>query len=84
LIVSYKAHLAKALGPGKSVARRNTPTQADLTRALKAALAVGINVGRVEIEAGKIVIIAALAVPQERSGDLDDELADFERQHGQD
>jgi hypothetical protein len=43
--------------------RRNTPTQADMTRALKAALSAGLNVGRVEVDGSKIVIVATSPAP---------------------
>jgi hypothetical protein len=66
------------------MARRTTPTQADMTRALKAAIAAGLSVGRVEIDGGKIIIVAASTVAQQPADELDAELAQFEREHGQD
>ena len=37
------------------------PTKAAVTRAVRGVQAAGVNVGRVEIDGGKIVIIAATA-----------------------
>lgn len=55
----------------------------DVKRALRAAVAAGVQVQRFEIDrAGKIVIVAAgqaSAAPD----DLDSELAEFEARHGQ-
>lgn len=67
------------------MARRPAVTQADLTRCLKAALAAGVNAGRMEIEPGKVVVIftTAPALPQDPN-DLDAELERFEKEHGQD
>jgi hypothetical protein len=60
--------------------------QADVTRAVKAVVAAGVNIARVEIDkSGKIVIVSGK--PQEpaiaRHDDLDQELAEFEARHGQ-
>ncbi|RXG84284.1 hypothetical protein [Bradyrhizobium vignae] len=60
--------------------------QADVTKAIKAAVAAGLPVARVEIEGGRIIVIAGR--PEQDAGtaepDLDQELADFEASHGQD
>jgi hypothetical protein len=56
--------------------------QADVTRALRAAKAAGVDIARIEIaKDGRIVIIAAgdRLVPQD---DLDRELAAFQARHG--
>jgi hypothetical protein len=57
--------------------------QNDVTRALRATLAAGVAVLRVEIDKfGKIVVVTAgqaSAAPD----DLDKELAEFEARHGQ-
>jgi len=55
------------------MANRPAPfRQADLSRALKAAAAAGLDVGRVEIDAtGKIVIVTAKEAPTPQN-DLDD------------
>jgi hypothetical protein len=66
------------------MARRTTPTQADMTRALKAAIAAGVSVGRVEIDGGKIIIVAAPTIVQQPADELDAELAQFEKTHGED
>jgi hypothetical protein len=57
--------------------------QSDVTKALKAVVAAGVTVGRVEIEGGKIVVIAGKK--EQDSGaaaELDRELAEFEARHG--
>jgi hypothetical protein len=62
----------------------STFRQQDVTRAVKAVAAAGVNIARVEIDrAGKIVIITAEAPPAAQD-DLDRELAEFEARHGQD
>ena len=58
--------------------------QRDVTRALRAAMAAGIEVGRFEIGTdGKIVVVPAEGSPMVPVDDLDRELADFEMRHGQ-
>jgi hypothetical protein len=64
----------------------STFRQTDVTRAVKAVVAAGVNIARVEIDkSGKIVIVSGK--PQEpaiaRQDDLDQELAEFEARHGQ-
>jgi hypothetical protein len=64
----------------------STFRQADVTRAVKAVVAAGVGIARVEIDkSGKIVIVPGK--PQEpamaRQDDLDQELAEFEERHGQ-
>jgi hypothetical protein len=63
----------------------STFRQADVTRAVKAVVAAGLGVARIEIDnCGKIVIVPGQ--PQEpaiaRQDDLDQELAEFEARHG--
>jgi hypothetical protein len=57
--------------------------QQDLTRALRAMLAAGIKIQRVEIEAGKFTIISASESPQTSEDELDKELAELEARYGQ-
>jgi hypothetical protein len=63
-------------------------TQSDITRAIKGAVMAGVQVGRVEIAADKIIVIAGApetaAPPIEPTEDLDRELAEFEAKHGRD
>jgi hypothetical protein len=60
--------------------------QADVTKAIKAVVAAGVSIARVEIDnLGKIVIVTGTphhpaTAPQD---DLDQELAEFEARHGQ-
>jgi hypothetical protein len=63
----------------------STFRQQDVTRAVKAVAAAGVDIARVEIDkAGKITIIAATA-PMIRPQDdnLDTELQEWEARHGQ-
>ena len=61
----------------------STFRQQDVTRAVKAVVAAGVDIARVEIDrAGKIVIIAAKASTTEKD-DLDTELEEWEARHGQ-
>jgi hypothetical protein len=62
----------------------STFRQQDVTRAVKAVVAAGVGIARVEIDkAGKIVIVAATAALAEPSDDLDQELQEWEARHGQ-
>ena len=65
---------------------RCTFRQQDVTRAVRAAVAAGIEVQRIEIDKdGKIIVVTgkpldpAVTAPQD---DLDQELAEFEARHG--
>jgi hypothetical protein len=64
---------------------RWTFKQQDATRAVRAAVAAGLEVQRIEIERdGRIIVVTGK--PQEPAGpqtDLDRELAEFEARHGQ-
>jgi hypothetical protein len=56
--------------------------QSDLTRAVRAVVAAGVEVARVEVgKDGKIVVMAANA--KEPLNELDRELTEFEARHGQ-
>jgi hypothetical protein len=62
----------------------STFRQQDVTRAVKAVVAAGVGIARVEIDkAGKITIIAATAPAEAAQDDLDREFADWEARHGQ-
>lgn len=43
--------------------RRSAFSQSDITRVIKASVAAGLKVGRVEIEDGKIVVYSASDAP---------------------
>ena len=60
-------------------------TQADVARALKGAVAGGMDVGRIEIaKDGRIVLVPSSMVSAAAQQDvLDLELAEFEARHGQ-
>jgi hypothetical protein len=61
----------------------STFRQQDVTRAVKAVTAAGVEIGRIEIDkAGKIVIVPATALTAEPD-DLDIELQQWEARHGQ-
>jgi hypothetical protein len=67
---------------------RTPPTfkQADVTKAVKGAIAADLHIARVEIDgSGKIVIQLAKGGAKEQAApdDLDRELAEFERLHGE-
>ena len=58
--------------------------QSDVTRALRAALAAGMDIARLEIDnTGKIVIVPTAAPAAGPTEDLDRELAEFEARHDQ-
>jgi hypothetical protein len=65
----------------------STFRQQDVTRALKAVTAAGVDIARIEIDkAGKIVIVTTNEESQGGPAvqdDLDRELAAFEARHGQ-
>jgi ssDNA-binding replication factor A large subunit len=57
--------------------------QGDVTRAIRAAVAAGVDIARIEIARdGRIVIVTGKAQPAVQD-DLDRELAEFEARHGQ-
>ncbi len=58
--------------------------QRDVTRALRAAMAAWMEVGRLEISAEKIVVVPAGVTPSTPADELDRELEDFAMRHGQD
>lgn len=51
--------------------RRQTITQAAISRAVKGAQAAGLKVGRVEIEGGKIVLYSGEDAPKDSASDFD-------------
>jgi hypothetical protein len=59
--------------------------QQDVTRAVKAVVAAGVEIARVEIDkAGKIVIVTGKALETAGSqNDLDRELQEWEARHGE-
>jgi hypothetical protein len=62
----------------------STFRQQDVTRAVKAVAAAGVDIARVEIDkAGKITIIAVTALAAGQQDDLDLELEKWEARHGQ-
>ena len=62
----------------------STFRQADVTRAVRAVVAAGVGIARVEIDkSGKIVIVPGKQPAIARQDDLDQELAEFEARHGQ-
>jgi hypothetical protein len=61
----------------------STFRQRDVTRAMKAAHAAGVDIERIRVEitrAGSIIVTSAGTAPQD---DLDRELAEWEARHGQ-
>jgi hypothetical protein len=55
-----------------------------VTRAVKAVVAAGVDIARVEIDsAGKIVIVAGKPLEATPQDDLDRELKQWEARHGQ-
>jgi hypothetical protein len=64
---------------------RSNIRQANLTRVLRAMIAAGVPVARVEIDNdGKIVIVTggAGATPMTLEEELDQDLAEFDKRHG--
>lgn len=63
--------------------RRSSFTQADVTRAIRAALKAGVPVRGVEISADRIRVLTTSAEAAVKTLDeqLDDELADFQNKH---
>jgi hypothetical protein len=63
----------------------STFRQQDVTRAIRAARAAGVDIARVEIARdGRIVMVTAEVQCAAQDDDLDRELAEFEARHGQD
>jgi hypothetical protein len=63
----------------------STFRQQDVTRAIKAVAAAGVDIARVEIDrAGKIVIVTGKVLePASAQDELDCELQEWEARHGQ-
>jgi hypothetical protein len=62
----------------------STFRQQDLTRAIRAAIAAGVDIARIEVaKDGKIVIVTGGPDPAVQD-DLDRELEQFRARHGQD
>lgn len=58
--------------------------QADVTRVLRATLAAGVEVARIEIASdGKIVLVTGQPETPDPKDDLDRELEEFEASHGE-
>jgi hypothetical protein len=59
--------------------------QHDVTRAIRAAVAAGVDITRVRVEITKAgsIIVTTGAAPSAPQNDLDRELAAFEARHGQ-
>jgi hypothetical protein len=64
---------------------RSAFRQQDVTRAVKAVAAAGVEIARIEIDkAGKIIIVSLVGVATEPHSDLDKELQEWEViRHGQ-
>jgi hypothetical protein len=60
--------------------------QADITRAVKGALAAGLTIARIIARPDGVEIVTADSAhePPQMGDDLDRELAEFEARHGQD
>ena len=62
----------------------STFRQQDVTRAIRAAIAAGVDIARIEVDKnGRIVIVTGGADPAVQD-DLDRELEQFRARHGQD
>ena len=62
----------------------STFRQQDVTQAIRAAIAAGVDIARIEVaKDGRIVIVAGGADPAVQD-DLDRELEQFRARHGQD
>jgi hypothetical protein len=57
--------------------------QRDVTRAVKAVAAAGVDIARVEIEGGKITVIVGKGEVAQPADDLDTELQEFGDRNGQ-
>jgi hypothetical protein len=68
------------------LARRPAPfKQHYVTRAVRGAIAAGIQIERIEIDrAGTIILVPAGDKPKTYDDELDEELAEFEARHRQD
>jgi hypothetical protein len=64
--------------------RSSTFRQRDVTRVLRATIAAGIGVGRIELDRdGKIIVVTMNETAPASADILDEELAIFEARHGQ-
>ncbi len=62
---------------------RGPSTFRRVTAAVKAVVAAGVEVARVEVGKDTIVIVTGKATKQQPVNELDQELAEFEARHGQ-